>query len=165
MEFSRLPVKLIHIISRQFIIAILLSSHPCIVLRLLLHSALIFSFFQMRATLRCALPSDRLPPKHYNDLRYPLTEKLVDVFGGYKRADSSRRVKPKKSHDRLPGKRAEIVSEQLCGKSQFINTHPATSNPVFRRYNRVSSTQSRGVQRMHSYRCSPGCMPVVIKIA
>lgn len=46
-----------------------------------------------------------------------MTEKLVDVFGGFRHARSERRIKLQKSHDRMPGKRAEIVSEQLCGRS------------------------------------------------
>jgi len=72
----------------------------------------------MRASLRrCAIRSDRPAIKFYNDLRYPLTEKLVDVFGGYKSADAERRTTAKSTHDRLPGKRAEIVSEQLCGRT------------------------------------------------
>jgi len=71
----------------------------------------------MRASLRrCAPRPDRVTTKHYKDLRYPVTGKLVDVFGGFQYAHSERRVKPQKSHDRLPGKRAEIVSEQLCGR-------------------------------------------------
>jgi transcription factor 1 len=72
----------------------------------------------MRASLpRCARNPDLKGTKHYNDPRHPVTEKLVDVFGGFQSPRAERRVKFQKSHDRMPGKRAEIVSEQLCGRS------------------------------------------------
>jgi hypothetical protein len=140
----------------------------CVFIVFLLHSILIVSSSQMRASLRrCALKPDRVGTKHYNDPRYPLTEKLVDVFGGFKNARAERRLNPKKSHDRMPGKRAEIVSEQLCGRSlsQSTITCPAISNSLYRRHYRVLGTQLRGVQGMYSHRCSPWCMPVVIKTA
>lgn len=80
----------------------------------------------MRATLRrCARSFEKTPLKHYNDPRYPVTERLVDVFGGYRHADSERRTKYQKRHDRMPGKRVEIVSEQLCGI--YPSAHPPAS--------------------------------------
>jgi hypothetical protein len=129
---------LIHIIAHQFIYCHSFASSSLHFTLSLLHSDLSCPSFQMKASLGCSLKAEHLA---YGDLRYPLTEKLVDVFGGYKNADSSRRVKSQKSHDRVPGKRAEIVSEQLCGRSLSLPTivHPAISDPVFRRYNRLSS--------------------------
>ena len=81
----------------------------------------------MRASLRIyAANTERITPKYYKDPRYPVTSKLVEVFGGFKNLKSERRIKPQKSHDRMPGKRAEIVSEQLCGRS--FNLHPITTS-------------------------------------
>lgn len=51
-----------------------------------------------------------------HDPKYPVTGPLTEIFGGYKSFDSERRLPRTKTHDKVPGKRAEIVSEQLCGK-------------------------------------------------
>jgi hypothetical protein len=71
----------------------------------------------MRATLRrCAVD----PVKYYYDPKNPVTGPLTEIFGGYKKKGAIRRDTRKKTHDKLPGRRVEIVSEQLCGNRALI---------------------------------------------
>ena len=72
----------------------------------------------MRATLRRCLPTGRPQPPpvlFYHEPKYPITGPLTEIFGGYRSKAAERRTPRKETHDKLPGKRAEIVSEQLCG--------------------------------------------------
>jgi hypothetical protein len=81
----------------------------------------------MRATLRrfACSPSGKSKltsvagPVQYADPRYPITQTLTDVFGGYRSKDAERRMKQQKTHDNTPGRRVEVVSEQLCGNSNL----------------------------------------------
>ncbi|KAM0716013.1 hypothetical protein Q7P37_008527 [Cladosporium fusiforme] len=90
----------------------------------------------MKATLRLLSASS---VTRYIDERHPITETLTHVFGGYRTKDSERRMKSLKTHDRLPGRRVEVVSEKLCddvikylapslepykGCSLLIDVHP-----------------------------------------
>jgi hypothetical protein len=71
----------------------------------------------MRATLRRCMASapNQAKVKYYHDPKYPVTGPLTDIFGGYRSKDAERRMPRKKTHDSVPGRRVEIVSEQLCG--------------------------------------------------
>lgn len=73
----------------------------------------------MRATLRlCARNKYRAASvPHFQDPNYPITETLTGVFGGYESEESEFLLERAGSQDRVPGKRVEVVSEQLCGNS------------------------------------------------
>lgn len=71
----------------------------------------------MRATLRLfarnRFRATSVP--HFHDPNYPITETLTGVFGGYESEESEFLLSRAGSQDRVPGKRVEVVSEQLCG--------------------------------------------------
>lgn len=58
------------------------------------------------------------PVPHFKDLRYPVTETLTGIFGGYESEKSTRLFQRDESQDRVPGRRVEVVSEQLCGNTR-----------------------------------------------
>lgn len=87
----------------------------------------------MRASLRLCSPArKRQVPQQYIDPRYPITQTLTDVFGGYKSIKSARRTKLEESHDRHPGRRAEVVSEKLCGEWRFAYVYEPPDGKLMR---------------------------------
>lgn len=111
-------------------------------LALVLSTIIPISLRLMRPTLRLSKYVHK-QPKNFKDSRYPLTNILTETFGGYINEGSQRRIKPKKSFDRHPGKRVEVVSEQLCGKLFVYNRqrHRALALIESRRCTGIHGTQ------------------------
>lgn len=76
----------------------------------------------MKATQRLCQSAveSRNEARRYIDERYPITETLTNIFGGFKKRNAQRSMKRLATHDTLSGKRVEIVSEKLCGTYPHI---------------------------------------------